>query len=147
MHTTPLPPPFTEPERPYEVEPPVILLAEDDPLFRALVGQVLRADGYVVIEARDGDRLQYLVRALLQSGRDPRPELIISDIRMPGLSGLDILETLRELDWYTPVILMTGFGGPESTAEAERLGAAAVLSKPFDLEELRRRVRDILPIV
>jgi CheY-like chemotaxis protein len=131
----------------YKAEPPVVLLAEDDDTFRTLVAGVLRADGYKVLEAKDGARLQQLVQCLLQSGRDPRPELIISDVRMPGPSGLGILELLREHDWYTPVILMTGFGSRDVERKAHALGAAAVLSKPFGLEVLRQRVQDILPIV
>lgn len=129
------------------VEAPIVLLAEDDDLFRSLVASILRRDGYVVIEAKDGVRLAYLVQAMMFSGRDPRPELIISDIRMPGLSGLGVVESLRELDWYTPVILMTGFGTPETESMARSLGAAAVLSKPFELEVLRRRVHELAPIV
>ncbi|NUO51291.1 MAG: response regulator [Polyangiaceae bacterium] len=131
----------------FEIEPPIVLLGEDDDTFRALIAGLLRADGYVVIEAKDGARLQYLVRTLLESGRAPRPELIITDIRMPGMSGLDVLEALRELDWYTPVILMTGFGSDETIAEATELGAAEVFNKPFDLELLRQRVHSVLPIV
>lgn len=123
----------------------MIILAEDDEEFRLLVSTMLRDDGYVVYEARNGHRLQQLVRALLQSGRDPRPELIISDIRMPGLSGLEVLAMLRDLDWYTPVIFMTGFGSRDTLEEALSLGAAAVLSKPFDLQELRRTVQSITP--
>jgi CheY-like chemotaxis protein len=133
------------PEPSYEIDPPLVLLAEDDDMFRQLLSGILRRDGYNVLEAKDGARLRRLVEELLQSGRDTRPELIISDVRMPGPSGLAVLELLRAYDWYTPVILMTAFGGPEVEARARQLGAATVFSKPFALEDFRRRVQDILP--
>jgi len=133
------------PEPSYEIDPPLVLLAEDDDMFRQLLCGILRRDGYNVLEAKDGARLRRLVEELLQSGRDTRPELIISDVRMPGASGLGVLELLRTYDWYTPVILMTAFGGPEVEARARQLGAATVFSKPFALEDFRRRVQDILP--
>jgi CheY-like chemotaxis protein len=135
------------PEPSYEIDPPLVLLAEDDDMFRHLLSGILRRDGYNVLEAKDGTRLRRLVEELLQSGRDARPELIISDVRMPGASGLGVLELLRVYDWYTPVILMTAFGGPEVEARARQLGAATVFSKPFALEDFRRRVQDILPMV
>ena len=133
------------PEPSYEIEPPLVLLAEDDDMFRHLLSGILRRDGYNVLEAKDGARLRRLVEELLQSGCDARPELIISDVRMPGASGLGVLELLRVYDWYTPVILMTAFGSPELEARARQLGAATVFSKPFALEDFRRRVQDILP--
>lgn len=135
------------PEPSYEIDPPLVLLAEDDDMFRQLLSGILRRDGYNVLEAKDGARLRRLVEELLQSGRDARPELIISDVRMPGASGLGVLELLRAYDWYTPVILMTAFGSPEVEARARQLGAAVVFSKPFALEDFRRRVQDILPTV
>jgi DNA-binding NtrC family response regulator len=66
--------------------------------------------------------------------------LIISDVRMPGVSGLDVLATLRREDWSTPVILMTAFGDLETRAEARRLGAKALFDKPFDVDDLRTAV-------
>jgi DNA-binding NtrC family response regulator len=74
--------------------------------------------------------------------RDGRPlDLIITDVRMHGVTGLEILAGLRENDWSTPVILMTAFGDAELHAEAMRLGALAVLDKPFELDALRTLVR------
>jgi CheY-like chemotaxis protein len=128
-----------------EVTTPSIVLAEDDTMFRGLVAGVLRRDGYRVVEAKDGERLARLVRSLLFSGHERRPELIITDIRMPGASGIEVLRSLRSYDRFIPVILMTGFGSAETNRVAERLGAAAVYSKPFDLRDLRRKVNELLP--
>jgi len=146
MMETPFPPRAASMNTLLDPEPPRIILADDDDDMRQLVASVLRADGYFVLEARDGAKLQKLAHTLLYSGlADPRPELVISDIRMPGLSGLDVVSWLRELDWMTPVILLTGFGDAETHRKARELGVAAVFDKPFDLSVLRRRVRDIVP--
>lgn len=79
-----------------------MLLAEDDRELRSLLGAVLRQLGYSVLEAPDGARLKTMVQSLLQSGHEPRPELIVSDVRMPGASGLEVLSTLREHAWSHP---------------------------------------------
>lgn len=126
--------------------PPRVLLAEDDDDMRHLVADALRRDGYFVIEAPDGARLRQFVDLLLRSGQaDPRPELVITDVHMPGLSGLEVVEWLRELDWLTPVIVVTGFGDRETRQRAAELGVTTVLEKPIDLAALRRRVRELVP--
>jgi two-component system response regulator (stage 0 sporulation protein F) len=134
-----------EPNAIEEVTTPSILLAEDDTMFRGLVAGMLRRDGYRVVEAKDGERLARLVRSMLLSGHERRPELIITDIRMPGITGIEVLRSLRSFDRFVPVILMTGFGSAETSRVAERLGAAAVYSKLFDLRDLRRKVHEMLP--
>jgi two-component system response regulator (stage 0 sporulation protein F) len=136
---------YPDPTSLEEVTTPTVLLAEDDTMFRGLVAGVLRRDGYRVVEARDGERLGRLVRSMLLSGHERRPELIITDVRMPGITGIEVLRSLRSYDRFIPVILMTGFGSAETTRVAERLGAAAVYSKPFDLRDLRRKVHEMLP--
>jgi two-component system response regulator (stage 0 sporulation protein F) len=130
-------------------EPPLkermrVLLAEDHPLMRHMLCATLLREGYEVIEVEDGPAL---IRALilgLLADRARAPDLIISDVRMPGLTGLEVLARLRREDWKTPVILMTAFGDQELHAQAARLGAARVLDKPFELEELRAAVRGLL---
>jgi len=64
---------------------------------------------------------------------------------MPGASGLDVLAGLREVDWSMPVILITAFGSADTKARAGLLGAALLLDKPFELEELRHAVRSVVP--
>lgn len=122
---------------------PRAVLAEDDPEMRALVRAVLQRDGYEVMEARNGPELAMLVRSEVLQPRMGLPaDLIITDVVMPGRTGLDVLAWLRSCDWATPVVLVTAFGSAELHEEARRLGAA-VLDKPFDLEELRRLVRSL----
>lgn len=120
---------------------PRVLLAEDDVEMRALVSAVLRRDGYEVIEARNGVELASLVQSeVLQPALGVPVDVLITDVVMPGRTGLDVLAWLRSRDRSTPVLLVTAFGSAELHEEARRLGAA-VLDKPFELAELRRVVR------
>ena len=73
-------------------------------------------------------------------------DLVITDVRMPGPSGVEMLEWLRGVVWSIPVIVITAFGDPVLHAEARRLGALAVLDKPFDVNELLALVRHNAPL-
>jgi CheY-like chemotaxis protein len=118
-----------------------IVLAEDDPTMRGLFASTLRRDGYEVIEASDGIQLlEHLDSAAERSTRRNPISLVITDVRMPGISGLDVLAVLRCGHWNTPVILLTAFPGPDVLREAADLGAAALIEKPVDLEILREMV-------
>lgn len=112
-----------------------IFLAEDDDAMRFLVFEVLSAWGYEVTRIPDGRILRAYMKSA-EAGRRPMPDLVISDVRMPGGSGLEVLEETRAVDWATPVILITAFPDSATLAEARRLGAVAVLDKPFDLTDL-----------
>jgi DNA-binding response OmpR family regulator len=117
---------------------PHVLLAEDDTRMRQLVAATLRRDGFDVTEAKDGAELLDWIGELCLHPRNGRPvDLIITDIRMPTLSGLNVLTELRWDDCAIPVIMITAFGDEETHAEARRLGAAAVLDKPFELDDIR----------
>jgi DNA-binding response OmpR family regulator len=117
--------------------PARILLAEDDDEMRKLLSDALRDEGYAVEEVRDGNELMARVRsAILQwDGRAP-VDLVISDIRMPGCSGLDVLRSLRDEDWSVPVILITAFGDEDTHRTAREYGATMVLDKPFEMGDL-----------
>lgn len=124
---------------------PRIALGEDDAeMRRVLVGR-LRDNGYEVVEAENG---LDLLDALASTARDQGKaefDLIVSDIRMPEMTGLRFLAELRKHDRTTPVILITAFGDAVTRAEAYRLGAGAVLDKPFELDEFCRLVRQFTP--
>ncbi|HET6436570.1 MAG TPA: response regulator [Anaeromyxobacter sp.] len=122
---------------------PRALVAEDDPEMRALICAVVRRDGYVVLEAKNGAEFARLVRSEVIRPRLGLPvDIIITDMVMPARSGLDVVAWLRLHDFITPVVLVTAFGSDEVHEEARRLGAA-VLDKPFELDELRRVVRNL----
>jgi CheY-like chemotaxis protein len=126
-------------------EPFRILLAEDDAEFRQLLATVLLGDGYEVREAADGRQLLDWLATWTDGGHiDDICDLVISDIHMPGYSGLDVLSSLHCLDSPVPVIVITAFGDAATRRLAAALGAAAVLDKPFDLDDLRMTVLNVL---
>lgn len=132
-------------EEPQEQQaPPRVLLAEDQPEMRSLLRSALARDGYEVIEAEDGPAVIRAIISGLVEERARAPDLIITDVRMPGFTGLEVLARLRREKWLTPVILITAFGDEALHAEAARLGATRVLDKPFELEDLRAAVRELL---
>lgn len=123
---------------------PRILLAEDDYELRRLLSEVLREAGYDIVEAQDGlqlrDRLDFS-RLLFEDHYDF--DLIISDIRMPGLTGLDALDSLPRRVRVPPIILITAFGDREAFRHAASIGAIGFFDKPIDLDEFRRFVAGV----
>jgi DNA-binding response OmpR family regulator len=117
-----------------------VYLAEDDDELRKLLVGALRKGGFEVASAVDGPGVLALARAALDGGI-AMPDAFVMDVRMPRADGLHILHALRLAGWTQPVVLMTGFGDPELHAEAAEAGAAAVLDKPFDVDELIAVVR------
>ena len=125
--------------------PARILLAEDDEEFRSLVAATLRRDGHSVIEAVDGTEFVDLLAESLVAGRIDRVfDLIITDIRMPGYSGLDVLHAAQSTGTSPPVLVITAFGDQRLHERARRLGSVGTLDKPFDMGVLRRLVLDTL---
>jgi DNA-binding response OmpR family regulator len=120
---------------------PRILLAEDDRDLRELLASVLREDGYDVFTVCSGSELlEYIETSLLHSRLRPRPHLLITDVRMPGLSGLDVVSILAQSECLPRTIVITAFASEETRLTALKSGAAAVFDKPFDIDELRREV-------
>lgn len=120
---------------------PLVLVAEDDPALRELVASALRRDAYEVEEARNGVELVEQLGTLWLEQRIPA--LIIADVRMPRLGGLDVLAGLRRPEGTIPFLVITAFGSREMRQEARVLGAAAVLDKPFRMSTLRSMVADL----
>jgi DNA-binding response OmpR family regulator len=124
--------------------PPRILVAEDDDEMRLLLAWSLRWEGYDVVQCQDGMQLLDALSTSIVEGETERLALVISDIRMPGISGLEILRGLQLSNKFPPMVLITAFGDEETHAEADRLGAAAMFDKPFAIEALMVKVREIL---
>jgi len=116
-----------------------VLVADDDDDMRALIARTLRDDGYEVTEARDGADLLAQLEASLDDPRR-RPDIVVSDVIMPELSGLGVLEALRRAQQRLPVILMTVVSDETIHTVAKRLGAVGVLHKPFDIDDLRTAI-------
>jgi two-component system response regulator AtoC len=121
-----------------------VLLAEDDDEMRALITYRLRRDGHDVVESVDGLALLSQL-TLIRANLKPMPSLIVTDVHLPGASGLSALHTVGIFGWNVPVLLMTAFGTEETLNTAARLGAGMVLHKPFDLDDLSLAVRCLLP--
>ncbi|HEY4107307.1 MAG TPA: response regulator [Polyangiaceae bacterium] len=127
------------------VAPARLLLAEDDFELRELLAYVLRADGHDVVEARDGHDLLRILSESAQRGTASEPfALVVSDVRMPGLTAFDVLTRLQRTLRDTPVILITAFGDQTTHLRAHRLGACRVFDKPFDFDDLRAAVDETL---
>lgn len=108
---------------------PTILLIEDDPSIASSLKKVLSSEGYDVDTASRGDQ------GLEQAMRSPYG-VVITDLRMPGLNGLDLVEQLHKAKPKQPILLMTAHGTTETAIEATKLGAYDYLLKPFEADEL-----------
>lgn len=104
-----------------------ILVADDEESMRWVLSKALRKKGFTVDLARDGDEALRLVRS-------ESYDLAILDIKMPGISGLDLLDKVRELKSDLLVVIMTAEAGMKNAVEAMKRGAYDYLTKPFDLE-------------
>jgi two-component system, response regulator, stage 0 sporulation protein F len=124
--------------------PARVLLAEDDRDLRELLATAFREDGFDVVEASDGRALlDCLAQALSADGNLESFDVIVSDIRMPAYTALDIMEGVRSVLRRSRIILTTAFGDRATHERAKELGAAAVFDKPFDIDELRLAVYDL----
>jgi len=113
--------------------------------MRELVADLVRREGCDVEELADGEQLLVrVVTAMLPRRQASGIDLIVSDVRMPFCSGLDVLKKLRVAHRTTPVILMTAFGDPWLRERVQVLGGL-LLDKPFKLQALRDAVRELLP--
>jgi two-component system response regulator PilR (NtrC family) len=117
--------------------PARILVVDDERSMRELLAIVLRRDGYEVILAENGRM------ALNVLEREP-VDLLISDIKMPDMSGVEVLRAAKGIDQDILAIMITAFASTETAVEALRMGAYDYLSKPFDVDELKIVVRHAL---
>jgi two-component system response regulator HydG len=111
-----------------------ILVIDDDPGVRETMERTLRHAGYTVLGAGTGEEGYELARG-------GAFDVILSDMRMPGMSGLDVLRRLRDVHVDAAFIIMTGFGTVDTAVEAMKLGAVDFVQKPFFRDELLMRVR------
>jgi len=122
-----------------------ILVVEDDDEMRRLIARSLERAGYCVETARNGtEAVGWLGLRAPEGSLENVPALIVSDIRLPDFSGLDLLEVMVCALEDVPMILITGFPSRETYALAFELGAVRVLEKPFDLDALCAAVNSVL---
>ncbi len=106
-----------------------LLLVDDDEVLRERLGRALRERGFEVTTAESGE-------AAIAIARRDAPEFAVVDLRMPGISGIDVLDALRTIDPATRVLMLTGYGSIATAVEATRRGAVGYLSKPADADEV-----------
>jgi signal transduction histidine kinase len=106
-----------------------VLVADDDQLVREVIQQLLVLEGHRVFLAEDGDQAWDLYRQIY-------PDIVVSDIKMPGLDGIELLERIRRVTPQAEVVLITGFANTALVIEALRKGVSNVIEKPFRKEDL-----------
>jgi len=115
-----------------------ILLVEDDATFRSLLAAILDDEGYELVEREDG-------KAALKTLQGQSFDLVLSDLRLPGLNGLDLFRRAQAEGIAPPFILLTAFGTVEEAVAAMKEGVADFLTKPLkDPDTLRTLVRRVL---
>jgi ActR/RegA family two-component response regulator len=114
-----------------------LLLVDDDDDFRRAAGRTLQRRGFSVTEVANGTDA-------LESLRGERPDIVVLDLRMPGLSGIETLQRMREIEPEVPVIILTGHGDFESAVASIKLSIVDFLQKPADVDELAGRIRSLL---
>lgn len=126
---------------------PRILLAENDNDMRKLMALLFHKHGYEVIECADGTKLlDYLYLCSVSFPEETEVfNIIVSDIRMQGFTGLEVLKGIHKYEALPPVVLITAFGDENTHAQAYQLGAAEIFDKPFDINDLLAKVQEIVP--
>ncbi|MDX1646191.1 MAG: sigma-54 dependent transcriptional regulator [Longimicrobiales bacterium] len=114
-----------------------LLLVDDDRTFRLSTAALLRQDGYEVAEAADG-------QAAVERLKAERFDLILLDLRMPGLDGIGIVEVLRTWGHDTPILMISGYGTVDTAVDALHTGADDFLTKPVEPDVLSARVEKLL---
>jgi len=114
-----------------------ILVVDDQLGVRRLLFETFREDQHEVEMAANGEEAVLLLKTF-------KPDLIMMDMKMPGMNGIETLKQIRALDRQVGVIMMTAYGDAQNMEQAKDLGILHYLGKPFDLFELRERVRTIL---
>jgi two-component system response regulator PilR (NtrC family) len=107
-----------------------ILVVDDDASIRNMLAIVLKSEGYKVTVADSSE-------SALKEMKNQAFELVISDIKMPGISGIELLKKVKMIDTEVPVIMITAFASANDAVEAMKLGAEDYVTKPFNLDELK----------
>ena len=119
---------------------PVILVIEDEDKYRRVIGLHLSSSGYQVKAVGTAEE------GLKQASAEPGVDLVLTDLKLPGMDGLAFLEQLRAQNMLTPVIVMSAFGTVENAVEAMKKGAVDFLPKPFSLDHLTVVVEKALEV-
>ncbi|MFO7938735.1 MAG: response regulator transcription factor [Bacteroidales bacterium] len=115
-----------------------LLIVEDDILIVTVLKRRLGSEGYEIIVANNGLEAKEIIENKV-------PDLVISDLMMPHLSGLELIELIRnQLDLTTPIIVLSAAGQEDTVLQAFEMGANDFISKPFSINELLMRIKKLL---
>jgi len=115
----------------------IILIIDDDYQIRQSFEKLLTEEGHEVLTAASGESGLSVIRSVI-------PDLVLLDVRLPGMSGLETFMALREIETKLPVIVMTTFGTTETAIEATKLGAFDYVLKPFDIPDILKQINQAL---
>jgi CheY-like chemotaxis protein len=118
-----------------------ILVVEDDPAIQQSMCDVLEIGGFAPDAAKDGAEALSMILQARKSGA--LYDLVITDISMPVMNGLDLIRWLLEKGFQVPVLVVTGYGDKEMLLILREMGFHDCLDKPFEPEDLRRKVQDV----
>ncbi len=114
-----------------------VLVVDDDPVVRKSFDRVLTGKGYAVITAENGEEA-------LRKLNEEKYDVVYTDIRMPGMSGLEVAEKVKARQPWTPVVIITGYGNDAAEARAKAAGVANFLHKPLSAELIEGSAKDAL---
>ena len=116
-----------------------VLIAEDEAGIRLLVARALRMEGHDVVAVEDGEEALEVIAA-----EDGAFDAILSDIRMPALTGIELAHAVKAVYPDLPILLMTGYAEQKEAAESLVRVIHGVVEKPFTLADIRRAIGDVL---
>ena len=112
-----------------------VLVVDDDPVVAKSIDRVLTGKGYAVITASGGTEA-------LEKLAQEKYDAVFTDIRMPGMDGFEVAKRIKATQPWLPVVIVTGYGSPESKARAKELGVAGFLHKPLSPEMIEESARE-----
>ncbi|HZG59033.1 MAG TPA: response regulator [Anoxybacillus sp.] len=116
-----------------------ILIVDDQYGIRILLNEVFQKEGYTTFQAANGVQALDIVQK-------HSPDLVLLDMKIPGMDGIEILKRIKAINQDIRVIIMTAYGELDMIQETKELGAIMHFAKPFDIDELRAAVKKHLPI-
>lgn len=116
-----------------------MLLVDDDPVPRETLTAILQAEGFHVVSAATGEEAERMLR-----GATPPFDLVITDLVMPGKTGMDVLRAALQVNPSSTVLVLTGFGSVREATEAMELGAFDFVTKPMQIDQFRNTLRRLM---
>lgn len=111
-----------------------LLIVDDQFGIRILLNEIFQKEGYKTFQAANGQQALDIVKKY-------SPDLVLLDMKIPGMDGIEILKRMKEIDPDIRVIIMTAYGELDMIQEAKKLGALTHFAKPFDINDIREAVR------